>query len=161
MTVDDRHVRPPRFRVSLQLAVSLLLIGTVVAVGVVVGLYNYCSDVADRARGCGRRLPADGTGGDARAWPQRRPVRTLVDVFAQQRIGEASTLDDRLAELPAYTEALRKNPALTALYVGYDDGGFFLVRLIRDEVTRAALKAPPTPPSSCRASSGRKAVRLP
>jgi hypothetical protein len=57
------------------------------------------------------------------------------------------------------TEALRKNPALTALYVGYDDGTFFLVRPIRDEVTRAALKAPADARSSCRASSGRKAAR--
>ena len=49
MTVDDRRARPPRARVSLRLSVSLLLIGTVVAVGVVVGIYNYSSDVADRA----------------------------------------------------------------------------------------------------------------
>ena len=41
MTVDDRQARPRRFRVSLQLAVSLLLIGTVVAVGVAVGIYDY------------------------------------------------------------------------------------------------------------------------
>ena len=39
--------------------------------------------------------------------PQRGARPTLVDVLAQQRIGEASTLDERLAQLPAFTEALR------------------------------------------------------
>ena len=127
----------------MQLAVSLLLIGTVVAVGVVVGLYNYAQTsriVLEAADDVFQRMGREVTLELGRS---AAPVRTLVDVFAQQRIGEASTLDDRLAQLPAYAEALRKNPALTALYFGYDDGGFFLVRLIRDEATRAALKTPP------------------
>ncbi|HWZ70490.1 MAG TPA: HD domain-containing phosphohydrolase [Casimicrobiaceae bacterium] len=141
MHADDSRAHPPRFRVSLQLAVSLLLIGTAVAVGVVVGVYNYRQtsrivlEAADDVfRRMGREVALE-LGRSA------APVRTLIDVLAQQRVAEASTLDERLAQLPAFIEALRKNPSLTALYVGYDDGGFYLVRPIRDEATRVALKA--------------------
>ena len=97
MNADDRHARPPRFRVSLQLALSLLLIGTVVAVGVVVGIYNYSQTsriVLEAADDVFRRMGREVTLELGRS---AAPVRTLVDVFAQQRIGEASTLDDRLA----------------------------------------------------------------
>src|SRR4030095_13723943 len=141
MNPDQRRARPPRFLFSLQIALSLLLIATVVTVGVVVGIYNYhqtsrivlqASD--DVFRGMGREIALE-VGRSA------APVKALVDVLAQQRIGEGATLDERLEHLPASVEALRKNPTLTALYVGYDDGTFFLVRPIRDEATRAALRA--------------------
>jgi hypothetical protein len=60
--------------------------------------------------------------------------------------------------LSAFAEALRKESSLAALCVGYDDGAS-LLRIIRD-VTRAALKRRPAPPSS--AGIGRtQAVRLP
>ena len=140
MNVDERRA-VPRVRISLQLAVSLLLGGTIVAVGAVVAIHDYRQtsrivlEAADDVfRRMGREVALELDRSAA-------PVQTLVDVFAQQRIGEASTLNDRLAQLPAFTEALRKNPSLTALYVGYDDGSFFLVRPIRDDATRKALNA--------------------
>jgi hypothetical protein len=141
MNADDQQARPQRFRVSLQLAVSLLLIGTVVAVGVVVGIYDYTQTTRIVLGAADHVFERMGREVALELGRSAAPVRTLVDVFAQQRIGEASTLDERLAQLPAFTEALRRNPPLTALYVGYDDGGFFLVRPVRDESTRAALKA--------------------
>jgi HD-GYP domain-containing protein (c-di-GMP phosphodiesterase class II) len=140
MNVDERRA-VPRVRISLQLAVSLLLGGTIVAVGAVVAIHDYRQTsriVLEAADDVFRRMGREAALELGRS---AAPVQTLVDVFAQQRLGEASTLDDRLAQLPEFTEALRKNPSLTALYVGYDDGSFFLVRPIRDDATRKALNA--------------------
>ena len=91
MTVDDRRARSPRTRVSLLLSLSLLLIGTVVAVGVVVGIYNYSQTsrivleaVDDVFRRMGREVTLE-LGRSA------APVSALVDVFAQQRIGNVDS----------------------------------------------------------------------
>ena len=71
------------------------------------------------------------------------PAKLLVDVTAVQDIAAATGLDARMRQLPPFVAALRRNPALSALYVGYGDGSFFLVRPLRDAATRAALGAPP------------------
>lgn len=53
----------------------------------------------------------------------------LVDLLAnQQSNGADDTLRQRLTQLAFYVTALRNSPKLTALYSGYDNGSFFLVR---------------------------------
>ncbi|SPW34125.1 Uncharacterised protein [Edwardsiella tarda] len=53
----------------------------------------------------------------------------LVELLANQRINRADdTLTQRLTHLTFYITALRNSPKLTALYTGYDNGSFFLVR---------------------------------
>ncbi|MGR3752465.1 HD domain-containing phosphohydrolase [Edwardsiella anguillarum] len=53
----------------------------------------------------------------------------LVELLANQRNEMATQpLADRLQHLPFYVTALRNSPKLAALYTGYDNGTFFLVR---------------------------------
>ncbi len=53
-----------------------------------------------------------------------------ADMLAGTDLALASSLADRLKSLPVLVQALQDQPSLSATYVGYDDGDFFLVRRI-------------------------------
>ncbi|WP_273429924.1 HD domain-containing phosphohydrolase [Chitinibacter tainanensis] len=50
------------------------------------------------------------------------------ELMAQHELMRARTLDERLQALPYLVASLRHNPILTAQYIGYDTGDFFMVR---------------------------------
>jgi HD-GYP domain-containing protein (c-di-GMP phosphodiesterase class II) len=71
------------------------------------------------------------------------PVELLLDLLAQQRLYQAPNLADRLESAGYFAVALEHVPSLSALYVGYGSGDFFLVRQLRDNApVRAQFKAP-------------------
>ena len=130
------------WRLPLTLCLALLLIGVVLAVGTALGLYYYRQTtrivdsaartlVTDTAREVALELDRD-----------LLPAQLLVQVVAAQSITRATSLEARLRELPTFARALEQDPALTAVYVGYADGSFFLVRTLRDDATRTAVRAP-------------------
>jgi len=53
-----------------------------------------------------------------------------ADMLADTGLAEASSLAERLKSLPVLVQALQDQPSLSSVYVGYDDGDFFLVRPI-------------------------------
>jgi HD-GYP domain-containing protein (c-di-GMP phosphodiesterase class II) len=71
------------------------------------------------------------------------PVQGMVDIASKSAPLEGATLEQRLATLGALTEALRLNPHMSSIFVGYDDGEFFLVRSVGDRrVAATTLDAP-------------------
>lgn len=71
-----------------------------------------------------------------------QPARQALGFLAvDERIG-AARLDQRLALLPAFDQALRGAPRLASLYIGYANGDFFMVRALRNATQRTALQAP-------------------
>lgn len=70
------------------------------------------------------------------------PLETLVSLVAYHPLTEAKDLDDRLESLPMLREILSRNPRLSAIYVGYGDGAFFLVRSLANPLVGTAVKAP-------------------
>ncbi|KAF0811819.1 3'3'-cGAMP-specific phosphodiesterase 3 [Andreprevotia sp. IGB-42] len=56
------------------------------------------------------------------------PTRMVVNLMSHQRIMFAGSLGERLQSLPYFAEALRGNFGLASVYVGYQNGDFFLVR---------------------------------
>jgi HD-GYP domain-containing protein (c-di-GMP phosphodiesterase class II) len=72
------------------------------------------------------------------------PVQGSVDIASKSAPLEGATLEERLATLGALTEALRLNPHMSSIFVGYEDGEFFLVRSVGDRrVAAMTLDAPP------------------
>lgn len=71
------------------------------------------------------------------------PIETLVDLLAHEPLVRARNLDQRLASLPLLREALAQNARISALYAGYDNGDFFLIRPLRDVALRERFAAPP------------------
>ena len=71
------------------------------------------------------------------------PAQSLVDVASKSAPLAGTDLEDRLATLGVLTEALRLNPHMSSIFVGYEDGEFFLVRSVGDRrVAAQALDAP-------------------
>ncbi|MBK8338315.1 MAG: GAF domain-containing protein [Sterolibacteriaceae bacterium] len=70
------------------------------------------------------------------------PIETLVDLLANAPLVHAATLEQRLASVAWLREALEQNTQISALYVGYAGGDFFLFRTLRDPAQRERLGAP-------------------
>jgi HD-GYP domain-containing protein (c-di-GMP phosphodiesterase class II)/HAMP domain-containing protein len=71
------------------------------------------------------------------------PAQSVVDVASKSVPLASSDLVGRLAALGALTEALRLNPHMSSIFVGYENGDFFLVRSVGDRrVAAQALDAP-------------------
>src|SRR5262249_56595160 len=83
---------------------------------------------------------ADRTAGDVRNL--LAPSTLLIQLFARHRITATDTLTTRLETLPLITATLAQHPEISAMYVGFSNGDFFLVRSLTD-ATRRELQGPP------------------
>ncbi len=73
-----------------------------------------------------------------------QPAQNLVDISSKLAALAGTGLDERMQALGALTEALRLNPTMSSIFVGSDDGEFFLVRTVGDRrVVAQSLEAPP------------------
>ncbi len=70
------------------------------------------------------------------------PVGKMAQMLALQPVAAASGLEQRLAALPAMALAFDDAAPVAAVYVGYPDGAFFLLRPLRDDRERAVFEAP-------------------
>lgn len=72
-----------------------------------------------------------------------RPASTSLLLFSHSHTATAQTLEQRLSDLPQFTELLRSNEALSAIYIGYSNGDFFLIREITAETQLTLQKKMP------------------
>ncbi len=70
------------------------------------------------------------------------PMDTLVGLLAHHQVINAVNLEHRLSSLPYFKEAMLNNQQISAVYVGYENGDFFLMRHLRRDEARKASKAP-------------------
>ncbi len=62
-----------------------------------------------------------------------QPIRITVHALAHKRsLQQARTLDERLDDLPFLREILDQVPMLSALYIAYENGDFFIISPIKD-----------------------------
>src|SRR5262245_22455479 len=72
----------------------------------------------------------------------RAPVATVVDLLSRGPLMEAETFAARMRHVDRLAEVLIRHESLSAVYVGYFNGDFFLLRPLRDEEMRKIFKAP-------------------
>lgn len=138
---DPRQSRTRKLRLPLTVCLALLLGGAVIGVSGALAVHHYVQTsriVFDATASVFARMGREVTLELERS---EQPARLLVDFVATQDVAASASLDARMRQLPAFAEALRRDPALSALYVGYDDGSFFLVRPLRDPFARSAFGA--------------------
>jgi len=70
------------------------------------------------------------------------PAQTQLTFMMESDIAQAATLPERLRLIPVMAVALKNNPLLDAVYVGYPDGEFILFRALPDREARLRLSAP-------------------
>ncbi len=61
------------------------------------------------------------------------PVSAMVDLASRLPGLAGASLRTRWSTVPFITEVLRNTPTISAMYAGYDDGEFFLVRALRGD----------------------------
>jgi hypothetical protein len=66
----------------------------------------------------------------------------LSGLLARHRLAFTASVEDRLASVPFLATVLAEQPAVSAVYVGYETGDFFLLRPIRDPGIADRLGAP-------------------
>jgi len=72
------------------------------------------------------------------------PVETVVTWASVAPLTSAASLRERMTSLPTLAEVLRRRPQVAAVYVGYENGDFFLVRSLNDDASRKEVGAPAT-----------------
>lgn len=72
----------------------------------------------------------------------RAPAEAVVDWVSTAPVTDADTLEVRLQSLQAMVKVLDKQASLAAIFVGYFNGDFFLVRALRDASDKSLFRAP-------------------
>lgn len=70
------------------------------------------------------------------------PAQSTLRQISFDPIASSRRLEDRLARVFVFAEELAVNPLISAIYVGFDDGQFFLARPLDSEAMRDRFKAP-------------------
>ncbi|WP_178113430.1 HD domain-containing phosphohydrolase [Pseudomonas xionganensis] len=133
--------KPPR-RIPLHLHISVLFTILLVITGVVLGIFNYRQTtqiIFSSSQSLFQRIEQDVQQDIAGTY---QPIRHLLGLLALNQATQSTTLDERLALLKPFVQALRDNPKLASLYLGYEDGDFFMVRPLRSDALKTRFDAP-------------------
>ena len=134
---------PARRQLPLRIHIATLFIALILLLGGAVIWNSYAKTTRLMLRTAAERFDriADQTARQLQVLVT--PVAITVDLLAWQRLTFAASLTERLDSLSYLRAALAQSEHLSALYVGYDDGDFFLLRrLPADSPLRAAHAAP-------------------
>ncbi|MCE1241692.1 HD domain-containing phosphohydrolase [Oryzomicrobium sp.] len=134
----------PRARRLFPLHVHLTLLFTLLIFlsGTVIGVFNYIKARETLLTAAQDVFGRIGVEAGERLERLRRPIASAVSLLSRSRLAEATTLDERMLAVPLLVETLRLNPALSAVYTGYADGAFILVRPLDNAEQRQAFSAP-------------------
>ena len=137
---DKTRVKERRFPLHVHISVlfSLLLLGS----GVILGLFNYYQTTQVILSSSNQLFSQFREEVEADLRFTYQPIRHLLGLLALHEANQSADGYQRMSLLPMFAQALRDNPKLASLYLGYEDGDFFMVRPLRDERTRQILDAP-------------------
>jgi len=70
------------------------------------------------------------------------PAESALRILNHDPLAEGQTLDQRLQRLPVLVETLRSNRTLSAVYAGYPNGDFFLLRRVESNMQAGGRQLP-------------------
>ncbi|MDE1167675.1 MAG: HD domain-containing protein [Pseudomonas sp.] len=134
--------RPEKRRFPLHVHISAMFTLLLLLTGAILGLFNYRQTsqiILSSSEKLFSRIDQD-VRTDLMGTYQ--PIRHLLSLLALNDAAQMGTLEERLALLEPFSQALRDNPNLAALYTGYSNGDFFMVRPLRTPALKATFQAP-------------------
>jgi HD-GYP domain-containing protein (c-di-GMP phosphodiesterase class II) len=135
-------LRPDQRRFPLHVHISVMFTFLLLLTGVVLGIFHYRQTtqiILSSSEKLFSRIEQD-VRLDLHATYE--PIRHLLSLLRHNPAALASDLQQRLALLQPFRQALEDNLDLASLYVGYDSGDFFMVRPLRTPDLKSMLKAP-------------------
>ena len=133
---------PRERRFPLHVHISILFTFLLLFTGVILGLFNYQQTsrlIFSSSSTLFERIQYDVQKDLDSTY---RPIRHVLSLLALHPASQADTLDERLQMLPLFVQALRDNPKLASIYLGYEDGDFFMVRPLRSDMLKQRFDAP-------------------
>ncbi|HEF4761634.1 TPA: HD domain-containing protein [Pseudomonas putida] len=135
-------LRPDQRRFSLHVHISVMFTCLLLLTGVVLGIFHYRQTtqiILSSSEKLFNRIEQD-VRLDLKATYE--PIRHLLSLQVINPAVQAPDLEHRLALLKPFSQSLTDNPDLASLYLGYDNGDFFMVRPLRNAALKTLLKAP-------------------
>src|SRR5471032_2648273 len=137
-------LHPDKRRFPLHVHISVMFTFLLLLTGVVLGIFNYRQTtqvILSSSEKVFERIEQD-----VRLDLQSTyvPIRHLLSLLADNPAAQAGGLEPRLALLKPFSQALKDNPNLASLYLGYANGDFFMVRPLRGDALKKLLNAPIT-----------------
>ncbi|MGQ7958904.1 HD domain-containing phosphohydrolase [Pseudomonas sp. SP16.1] len=130
-------------RFPLHVHISALFTLLLLLTGAVLGLFNYQQTSQMIVSGSAKLFERIQHDVQQDLDSTYRPIRHLLSLLALDPATQADDLQARLALLRPFVQALRDNPKLGSLYLGYDDGDFFMIRPLRSDALKQRFDAPP------------------
>ncbi|MDX5373886.1 MAG: HD domain-containing protein [Pseudomonadaceae bacterium] len=129
-----------RFPLHVHISVlfTLLLLGS----GAVLGLFNYLQTTKVILSSSNQLFAQIREEVEADLRYTYQPIRHLLGLLVLNESNQAADGYQRMSLLPLFARALNDNPKLASLYLGYEDGDFFMVRPLRDARLKQIFDAP-------------------
>jgi HD-GYP domain-containing protein (c-di-GMP phosphodiesterase class II)/HAMP domain-containing protein len=118
----------PTKRYPLHVTISITFAALLLAFGCVLILFNYVESRRIALLGAEDQLDRVGTHMRTSVGELYEPVQNLVDVSSRVLPEDDLSIDERLESVGFLTEALRLKHRISSVFVGYENGDFFLVR---------------------------------
>lgn len=134
--------RPEKRRFPLHVHISVMFTLLLLLTGVVLGVFNYRQTtqiILSSSEKLFNRIEQDVR---LDLYDTYEPIRHLLGLLADYPATRAPGMAQRLDLLAPFSQALRDNPNLASLYLGDNNGDFLMVRPLRTDALRAAMKAP-------------------
>jgi len=133
---------PPRaYRLHIILSVLFSLL--VLAAGATIGWLGYAHSRAVALASADDAFERIGRETRASVQNTFEPVARFARLLAAQPLVRARTLEERLAAIPTLRLLLEGRTPVAAIYAGYAEGGFVLLRPVRDDAERKLLEVGP------------------
>lgn len=127
---------PLRWIISL----GVMLITLVLSATLITRSYLDQRDLLLAATETSARLLADSL--DNASLRLLAPVQSSAQLLVYDPLVQADSLQQRLQRLPSLVQVLRTSPVVSAVYVGYGDHDFLLVRDLNKPIARERVAAP-------------------
>jgi HD-GYP domain-containing protein (c-di-GMP phosphodiesterase class II) len=137
-------LRTDQRRFPLHVHISVMFTFLLLLTGVVLGIFNYRQTtqiILSSSEKLFNRIEQD-VRLDLHATYE--PIRHLLSLLVHSPAVQAQDLEQRLTLLPPFSQSLKDNPDLASLYLGYNNGDFFMVRPLRTALLKTQLQAPDT-----------------
>lgn len=143
MAAGIRDDSPSRhFRFPLHIHISTLFFLLVLMAGGSIAAFSYFRSAEMLERAAGDLLTRISRQTVAETESLLHPVEASVRLLALNAVSDARTLAERRVGLGALREALQATPSVSAYYVGYASGDFFLLMRLADDADRRLVGAP-------------------
>lgn len=134
--------RPAERRLPLHVHISVLFMLMLLLAGGALGLFNYRQTTAIIFSSSATLFDHIQQDVQRDISATYQPIHHLLGVLAYAEGARSDDLQTRMTLLAPFAQALRDNPKLASLFIGYSNGDFFMLRALRNRTIQRQFQAP-------------------